>query len=328
MPITSCDQYELLSIVSPCYNEQEVIEIFYTELKRVLAAIDIKHEIILVDDGSSDSTLDILNRIAEKDTLVKVYSFSRNFGHQITLTAGLEAARGDAVIMLDSDLQHPVSLIPEMITKWKEGYEIVSAVRKSTEGASVYKNFTSRLFYRLINFLSDIKIPNGAADFCLLSRKAYMALRDMPEKHRFLRGMISWVGMKRAFLPYIAQPRRAGCSKYSLLKMVALAMEAVTSFSAFPLKLATRTGLLISMAGFLYLAWILLRYFLIGDLVSGWGSVICVLLILGGTQLIFIGLIGQYLSRIFEEVKHRPLYVLKQRPAEVQSGDRGTVQQK
>jgi polyisoprenyl-phosphate glycosyltransferase len=280
-----------------------------------------------VDDGSSDFPLDILNRIAAKDPSVKVYSFSRNFGHQIALTAGVEAAQGDAVIMLDSDLQHPVSLIVEMITKWKEGYDIVSAVRKNTEGVSVYKYFTSRLFYRMINLLSDTKIPPGAADFYLLSRKTCDAIVAMPKKHRFLRGMNSWVGMKHAFIPYIAQPRRAVCSKYSLLKMVALAMEAVTSFSALPLKLATRTNLIVSLAGFLYLAYSPVRYFLIGNLVSGWWAIICVLLILGGTQLIFIGVIGQYLSRIFEEVKQRPLYILKQRPTQIQSGTGRTAKQ-
>jgi polyisoprenyl-phosphate glycosyltransferase len=325
MQTPSCGQSALLSIVSPCYNEQEVIETFYTELKKVLSAAEMEHEIILVDDGSSDRTLEILNQLAEKDPAVKVYSFSRNFGHQIALTAGLDAARGDAIIMLDSDLQHPLSLIPEMIAKWKEGYEIVSAVRKTTTGASFYKKFTSRAFYRLINWLSDIEIPDGAADFCLLSRKACTALRDMPEKHRFLRGMVSWVGMKRAFLPYVAQPRCAGCSKYSLFKMITLATEAVTSFSALPLKIATRIGLVVSLAGFLYLLWILLRYVLVGDLVSGWGSLICVVLILGGTQLTFIGLIGQYLARIFEEVKHRPLYILKQRPSEPESESAGAV---
>jgi dolichol-phosphate mannosyltransferase len=320
MQTPSCGQSTLLSIVSPCYNEQDVIETFYMELKKILSAVDMSHEIIFVDDGSGDRTLEVLNRIAEKDPSVKVYSFSRNFGHQIALTAGLNAAKGDAVIMLDSDLQHPVSLIPEMIAKWKESYEIVSAVRKNTEGVSFYKKFTSRSFYRLINWLSDIEIPDGAADFCLLSRRAYTALRDMPEKHRFLRGMVSWVGMKRTFLPYVAQPRCAGHSKYSLFKMISLATEAVTSFSSLPLKLATRIGLLVSLAGFLYFLWILLRYFLVGDLVSGWGSLICVILLLGGTQLTFIGLIGQYLSRIFEEVKNRPLYVLKQHPEEPPSG--------
>jgi dolichol-phosphate mannosyltransferase len=325
MPTSSFPEAAYLSVVCPCYNEQEVVETFYAELKKVLTTAGLEHEIIFVDDGSYDHTLESLNQIAGQDASVKVYSFTRNFGHQIALTAGLDAAKGGVLVMLDSDLQHPPSLIPEMVAKWKEGYEIVSAVRKNTDGASFYKRFTSRAFYRLINLLSDIEIPEGAADFCLLSRKAYTALRNMPEKHRFLRGMVSWVGMKRTFLPYAAGARHAGRSKYSLFKMITLATEAVVSFSSLPLKLATRIGLVISLAGFFYLLWILLGYLLIGNLVSGWGSLICVVLILGGWQLTFIGLIGQYLARIFEEVKGRPLYVLKQHPGEFKSGRTGAV---
>jgi len=308
----------LISIVSPCYNEEEAIGHFYKELKAVLNELEgFRHEIIFVDDGSSDGTLGKLNGMADLDSTVKVYSFSRNFGHQIALMAGLDAAVGDAVIMMDSDMQHPPCLILEMVEKWRQGYEIVSAVREQSEDASWLKRFTSKNFYRLINFLSDTHIPEGVADFTLLSRKAGDVIRSMPERHRFLRGMISWIGMSRSFIPYKASSRIAGQSKYTLYKMVSLAIEAALSFSTMPLRLATRTGILITFLGFVYLAWILLRFLLIGDLVSGWGSLICVMLIIGGSQLFFIGLVGQYLARVFEEAKNRPVYVFKQFPGEV-----------
>ena len=216
--------------------------------------------------------------------------------------------------MLDSDLQHPPSLIIEMVEKWQQGSEIVSAVRNYTREVSWFKRLSSKMFYKLINFLSETYIPEGVADFTLLSRKACDALCSMPERHRFLRGMISWIGMSRSFIPYEASSRVAGQSKYTIFKMVALAVEAMLSFSSMPLRLAMRLGMVITLFGFGYLGWILLRYLFIGDLVSGWGSLICVMLILGGSQLIFIGLVGQYLARVFEEAKGRPKYILKQFP--------------
>lgn len=328
-PSTESGCAQRLSVVSPCFNESEGIESFYNELKKVLLTLKMEHEIIFVDDGN-DCTLDILNVIARTDSSVKVYAFSRNFGHQIALSAGLDVATGDAVIVMDSDLQHPPSLIPEMVENWKKGYEIVSAVRKDTEGASFLKRFTSHLFYRIINIMSDIEIPDGTADYFLLSRKAHQTLKRMPERHRFLRGMISWLGMKRILIPYTAPKRVAGTSKYSVWKLFSLAIEAILSFSSMPLRLATRCGLLVSLFGFCYLVWILFRYFLVHDLVSGWRSLICVVLILGGIQLMFIGLIGQYVAKIFEEVKNRPLYVFKQTPSSVmekgrQSYDGGSI---
>jgi len=315
----------LISIISPCYNESEAIGRLYDELKATLNSLEgIRHEIIFVDDGSWDDTLSKLNSYAESDSTVKVYSFSRNFGHQLALTAGLDMAKGDVVITMDSDLQHPPSLIPEMIAKWKQGHDIVSAVREQTKDVSIFKRISSRCFYKLINFLGDTHIPEGVADFNLLSCKACDILKSMPEKHRFLRGMISWIGMPRAFISYHAPKRVAGKSKYTLLKMTSLAIDAILSFSTMPLRLAVRAGLLISFAGFLYLVWILLRYIFMRDLVSGWGSLICVTLIIGGGQLFFIGLIGQYLARVFEEVKNRPPYIFKQAPPR-HSNKTGTV---
>jgi polyisoprenyl-phosphate glycosyltransferase len=309
-------QPSFLSVVAPCYNESEVIGLFYRELRPVLESLEnLDFEMIFVDDGSSDDTLDKLNQIADADPAVRVCSLSRNFGHQITLTAGLDFAVGDAVIMMDSDLQHPPALIPELVRKWGEGYDVVSAVRLRTAGQTWFKGFTSRVFYTLLNALSGTKVPQGAADFCLISRRVCRSLQEMPERHRFLRGLISWAGFRRALVPYESPRRAAGTTKYSLVKMVTLALDAVFSFSAEPLRLALRAGLTVILLGFVYLAWTLIYGYLIKGLVPGYASLIGVIMILGGTQLAFIGLIGQYLARVFEEVKGRPIYLLKQEPS-------------
>lgn len=306
----------LLSVVVPCYNESEVVALFYREILPVLEAlVDLDYELLFVDDGSVDDTLEQLNKIAADNPRIRVCSLSRNFGHQIALTAGLDFAQGDAVIMMDSDLQHPPSLIPELIEKWGDGYDVVSAIRQRTEGVAWFKNPTSRAFYFLLNALSSTQVPPGAADFCLISDRVHRSLLDMPERHRFLRGLISWVGFERAFVPYEAARRAAGKTSYSLAKMVSLALDAVFSFSAEPLRLALRVGVSIAFAGFAYLAWTLIYGYLLSGLVPGYASLIGVTLILGGFQLAFIGLIGQYLARVFEEVKGRPLYLVKQAPA-------------
>jgi polyisoprenyl-phosphate glycosyltransferase len=305
--------HQLLSIVVPCYNEQEAIEHSYDEIKRVLGTLTgLDHEIIFVDDGSDDDTLARLNALASRDPAVRVLSLSRNFGHQIALAAGLDAAVGDAVVMMDADLQHPPSLVPELVARWRGGADVVSAIRRGTDGESWFKGVSSRLFYRVLNSLSKTTVPPGAADFCLLSRRVCHSLRGMPERHRFLRGLISWVGYPRAHVPYVAPRRALGTTKYSFVKMLSLALDAVFSFSAEPLRLVLRVGVVIALGGFVYLAWTLIYGYLINGLVPGYASLIGVTLILGGFQLIFIGLVGQYLSRVFDEVKGRPLYLLKQ----------------
>ncbi|HEV8141778.1 MAG TPA: glycosyltransferase family 2 protein, partial [Methylomirabilota bacterium] len=307
---------QLISIVSPCYNEVDVVHLFLEELCRVLAGLsEYDFEIILVDDGSVDGTLEALNRIAERDRRLRVASFSRNFGHQIALTAGLDFAVGDAVIMLDSDLQHPPSLIPEMISQWRGGNDIVSAVRQETEGVSIFKTASSRVFYFLINAVSTVHVPDGAADFCLVSRRVARALHSMRERHRFLRGMISWSGFRRAEVPYRAAARVAGTSKYTMVKMVGLALDAILSFSTAPIRLATRLGLVITAVAFLYLVWNFVNAFVTGKMAPGWASLIATTMMMSGAQLVFIGLIGQYLARVFEELKGRPMYILKQEPA-------------
>src|SRR5262252_5655585 len=304
-----------LTVVAPCYNEAAGIETFYRQVREVLDGLPrLNGRIVFVDDGSTDGTLEKLNALALRDPAVDVYSLSRNFGHQIALSAGLDVAHGDAVVMMDSDLQHPPSLIPEFVRRWHSGFDIVSAVRNTTSGASVLKRATATAFYWLINRLSDVEIVPGAADFCLLSRRAHEALLAMPEHHRFLRGMVAWIGFPRVLVPFDAPERRAGASKYTLLKMMGFAIDALLSFSAAPMRIASRMGTLLVLPGLAYFVYIVYRYFVAGDTVPGWGSTVCVLLIVGGIQLVFIGLIGEYLSRIFEETKHRPLYVFKQRP--------------
>ncbi|MBT8421090.1 MAG: glycosyltransferase family 2 protein [Gammaproteobacteria bacterium] len=312
---------KLLSVVTPCYNESEVIGLFYKELVSVLHSLSgssgkMDFEMIFVDDGSRDDTLRQLNRIAETDPAVRVYSLSRNFGHQIALTAGLDFAVGDAVVLMDADLQHPPASIPDLVEKWSEGYDVVAAVRNNTQRTSRFKDFTSNSFYSIFNFLSTTQIPRGAGDFCLLSRRVCTSLQNMPERHRFLRGMVSWTGYERALVPYECAKRAAGRSKYSWRKMIGLAMDAVFSFSAQPLRLALRLGLTMTVLGFVYLFWTLLAGLLNGNLVPGYASLIGVMITLGGFQLAFIGLIGEYLARVFEEVKGRPIYSIKQMPRE------------
>lgn len=308
-------QRRTLCVVSPCFNEAAGIGTFYKGVKRALLALDdLDHRIVLVDDGSTDATLQRLNALAAEDERLSVYSLSRNFGHQIALTAGLDVAQGDVLVLMDSDLQHPPSLIAAMVTKWRAGADIVSAVRLGTEEASILKRVSARAFYAMLNSISETHIVPGAADFVLLSRPAHEALLRMPERHRFLRGMVSWIGFRREFVEYQAPPRRAGESSYTLGRMIRLASDALVSFSTAPVRLATRLGLAVVTSGMLYLVYIL--YTLVahpGHVIAGWTSLIIVVLILSGVQIMFFGLIGEYIARIFEEAKGRPLYFFKQR---------------
>jgi glycosyltransferase involved in cell wall biosynthesis len=307
---------EPLAIIVPCYNEAAMVDRFYAELTRVLDTVDVPWQACFVDDGSTDGTLDSLNRLAQADARIRVYSLSRNFGHQIALTAGLDVTRASAVVMLDADLQHPPAVIPQMIELWRSGYDVVSAVREDTDGASWFKRATANAFYQLINRFGETPIVPGAADFCLLSARAHAAVCAMPERHRFLRGMVSWIGFNRAYVAFQAPRRPAGESKYTTWKMIALAVDALFSFSAAPMRMATRLGFALVVPGLIYFVYILFRYVASDDFVRGWGSLIGTLMIIGGIQLIFIGMVGEYLARIFEESKRRPLYFFKQRPTD------------
>ena len=306
-----------LTIIAPCYNEAAVVDQFHAELMRALDRVDVVWRVCFIDDGSTDATLERLNALAKSDRRVHVYSLSRNFGHQIALSAGLDVSLGSAVVLMDADLQHPPSVIPRMIELWRGGSDVVSAVREETEGATWFKRVTANAFYRLINAFTETTIVPGAADFCLLSARAHAAICAMPERHRFLRGMVSWIGFHRTYVPFQAPRRLAGQSKYTTLKMMALALDAVFSFSAAPMRMATRLGVALLIPGLFYFIYILARYIVLDDFVRGWGSLIGMLMIVGGIQLIFIGMVGEYLARIFEESKRRPLYFFKQTPDDV-----------
>jgi len=305
-----------LCIVTPCYNEALLVEQFLSTLQQELERIPgARYRIIVVDDGSDDGTLAIVNRLATADPRIAVYSLSRNFGHQIALSAGLDVAEGDAIVLMDSDLQHPPAVVREMVELWRtSGADVISGIRRRTGDASLFKRWSAGMFYWLINRLSETPVVSGAADFCLLSARAQRALHAMPERHRFLRGMISWIGFERRVVEFDAPSRPGGTSKYTMVKMLGLAMDAILSFSATPMKIATRVGAATAAIGGAYLLYALISYLVRGDLERGWASLIAAVLILGGIQLLFLGLMGEYVVRLFDEAKRRPLYVLKQVP--------------
>jgi len=302
-----------LTVISPCLNEEAVIRRFVEIVGDVLAQVpDIRYRLLLVDDGSKDATAAVVDELRIGRPWLEHLVFTRNFGHQTALSAGLEHARGEAVILMDSDLQHPPALIPEMIARWREGHDVVSAVRTHTVGAGRIKQLSSGIFYRIFNRMSETRITAGAADFCLLSRRVRLSLVKMPERHRFLRGMIAWLGYPRCEVPYIAGDRAAGVSKYPLRRMVALAIDAVVSFSVRPLRLAIRLGLFSVVIGMGYLGFVILS-FLRGNTLSGWASIIACILVMGGTQLVVLGIMSEYLARQTELLRGRPLYVVRQR---------------
>jgi dolichol-phosphate mannosyltransferase len=302
-----------LSIVCPAYNEQEVLPRFHRELVAVLDQLggSYRTEVIYVDDGSRDRTLETLRALAGADARVRYASFSRNFGHQAALTAGLELAQGDVVITMDSDLQHPPALIPALLEQWRAGKDVVLTIRHDNESGLV-KRHTSRWFYALMRLLSDTEIRAAAADFRLMSRRAVDALLQRREAHRFLRGMVQWLGFPAAEIPFLVQPRAAGRSKYSLRRMLTLAADGAISFSRTPLRLVMVTGLLASGLGLAATACGLGCWLARGAAEAGWVIVLGALLLIGGAILFSLGVVGEYVGRIYEQVKARPLYVLKE----------------
>lgn len=302
---------KLVSIVIPCYNESEVI--VETVKRLIILCSEIKQmrtELIFVDDGSWDNTRELLRVFALSDKRIKIIGFSRNFGHQIAVTAGIAVSKGDAVVLLDADLQDPPALIHEMIQKWHSGFDVVYGTRIERAGESAFKLVTARLFYRLLNKLSDIPIPLDTGDFRLMSRKAADALGSMPEKTRFVRGMVSWVGFKQIGIPYKRSPRFAGKSKYPLRKMLSFAVDGLLSFSTKPLRMSVAIGLMsagFALIGIIYA--LILRIFT-NIWVEGWTAIMITSLFLGGVQLLSIGIVGEYIGRIYNEVKGRPLYII------------------
>ena len=300
----------LISIIVPCFNEEAVIQETHRRLTDTLAYLEGRYEIIYIDDGSRDRTLLILESIQATDKAVRVLSFSRNFGHQMAVSAGIDHAQGDAIVLIDADLQDPPELIRAMVQKWGEGYDVVYGQRHSREGESYFKVATARLFYRFINRLSDVPIPLDTGDFRLMSRQVVDVLRRMPERDRFIRGMVSWVGYRQCALPYERARRYAGVSKYPLRKMAAFATDGILSFSIKPLRLATTMGFLTSGLAILGILYALVLRLWTSYWVSGWTLLIISVLFLGGVQLICLGIIGEYVGRIYSESKRRPLYVI------------------
>jgi polyisoprenyl-phosphate glycosyltransferase len=302
----------LVSLVIPCFNEETTVDRFWAAVEPVLSSCGSdQFEVLFVDDGSTDATFDRLSEIAYRDDRVAVYSLARNFGHQIALSVGLDRARGDVVLLMDCDLQHPPELIPEFLARLDGGHDVVLGVRRTTRDVGFLKRASSRAFYALFNALSDVKLSAGAADFVCMSRVVYRQLRRMRERHRFLRAMVSWLGFRRAVIEYTAPARVAGQSKYTLAKMIRLALDGVFAFSTRPLRFATRAGALISVLGLAYLGYIAFMSFATHTTVRGWPSVIGTVILLGGFQISVTGLIGEYVARTFEETKQRPLYVIR-----------------
>lgn len=302
-----------LSIVLPVCNEESNLPEVYRRLVAEVEPLGLSFELIFVDDGSKDGSATVLESLHRKDPRVKFISFSRNFGHQMALTAGLEAAKGNAVITMDSDLQHPVSLIPKMLEEWRAGSEVVLMVRESTADATVFKRLSSSCFYRLFNWLSDLDLEPGAADFRLLDRRALDSLNSIQERVRFLRGLTAWIGFRTAKISYSAQKRENGSTKYSFSKMVRFAADGVTSFSTRPLKMVGALGLIVTFFGTIYGFWVVWASLFTDRVVPGWASTVLLALMMGGVQLMSIGVLGIYLGRIYEEVKGRPLYIVSKR---------------
>lgn len=302
-----------LSLAIPVYNEEGNIGPLFQRLLPILNAQTNDWEIIFVDDGSTDCSLEKILTLRQKDPRVKAISFSRNFGHMVALSAGLDHALGDAVITLDADLQHPPELIPKLIEKWKAGAEIVNTIRKETKGTSIFKALSAGFFYWLINRIAKINLPANAADYRLMDKKVVNSLKGLHERSRFLRGIISWIGFKQEFLEYSAEERFAGKSKYSFTRMFAFALDGITSFSAIPLKISTYLGLLTAFLSFSYILYAVYIRIFTSNAIEGWTSVLVTVLFIGGVQLIFLGVIGEYLGRVYEETKERPLYIISRK---------------
>lgn len=305
-----------ISLIIPMYYEQEVAEVCYKSVKKVLNELNetYEHEIIFINDGSKDKTLDILQKIAEFDKNVKIISFSRNFGHQAAVTAGLKYATGDAIIIIDADLQDPPELIPDMLAKWEQGYEVIYGKRKRRDGESAFKLFTAKAFYATLNKLSDIEIPKDTGDFRLVDKKVVDVINLLPEHNKFLRGLFSWVGFEQYAYEYERKERFAGKTKYPLKKMLKLASDGIIGFSTKPIKIIGGFGVtfvIISIIILLY--YILSKIFGWTNVIKGWTSIMFAITFVGGVVLLALWIIGEYLVRIYDETKQRPQYIIKKK---------------
>ncbi len=306
------EQHKKISIITPFYNEEEGVDYFYEALLPIFSQIeDIEFEVICVDDGSRDATLNKLISVAEKDYRFSVIELSRNFGKEAALTAGIDAAAGDAIIPIDADLQDPPELIPEMIKEWRNGAEVVLARRIDRSSDSFLKRKTAEIFYRFHNSLSTIQIPENVGDFRLMDRIAVDALKQLPEQHRFMKGLFAWIGFKTVTLDYVRQPRITGTTKFSGWKLWNFALEGITGFSAAPLKFWSYLGGIGALVTFFYAIFIISRTLIYGVDIPGYASLLVAVLFFGSLQLISVGMLGEYIGRIYMETKHRPLYLIR-----------------
>jgi dolichol-phosphate mannosyltransferase len=301
------------SIVVPLYNEELVIGETYKRLKEVMDSTNESYEIIFVNDGSQDKTAQLAKEICSKDENIKFINFSRNFGHQLAITAGMDNSAGNAIIVIDADLQDPPEVMLKMIEKWKEGYEVVYGRRLKRKGETFFKKLTAKLFYRTLNRLTDVDIPVDTGDFRLIDRKVCEALKMVPERNRYVRGLVSWLGFKQTGVEFVREERFAGETKYPLKKMLKFAMDAITSFSYKPLRLATYAGVIISGFSFLYLLFVIFEKLFTNLTVPGWTSIVALILFFNGVILIILGIIGEYIGRIYDEAKGRPLYIISEK---------------
>lgn len=304
----------LFSIVAPVYNEVGGVREFYRRTRDVMESTGEDWELVLVDDGSQDGSTEIIRQLAAEDAHVRPVIFARNFGHQIAVTAGLDYCRGKAVTIIDSDLQDPPEVILDLIAKWREGYEVVFAVRAEREGETAFKLWTASLFYRIIYKITDVKIPMDTGDFRLMDRKVVDVMNRMREHHRFLRGMSAWVGFKQVGVPYKRMARFAGSTKYPFRKMLKLAVTAITGFSYLPLQMATILGFIAAGLSLLAALVVIIMRAITGEAFLGQASTLIAVLFLGGVQLISLGILGEYIGRIYDEVKGRPLYIVRESP--------------
>jgi dolichol-phosphate mannosyltransferase len=299
-------------VIIPAYNEQEVIDESYNRLTKVMQGMDGSYELVFINDGSRDNTAQIIAGICEKDKHVRLINFSRNFGHMPAITAGMEHARGEAIIVIDADLQDPPEVLPLMAAKWREGYDVVYGKRSARKGETFFKKLTAKWFYRIINALSTVELPMDTGEFRLIDRKVCDAVNKLQEKNRYMRGLVSWVGYKQVAVEYVREERFAGETKYPLKKMIAFAIDAITSFSYKPLKLATTLGFVISFLGFVYTLVVIYQRLFTDSTITGWSSTVGIILFTQGIVLVILGMMGEYIGRIYDEIKNRPTYIIRE----------------
>jgi dolichol-phosphate mannosyltransferase len=301
-----------ISVVIPVFNEESNLPVLYERLVNSVTSISNDYELIFVNDGSKDNSLNIIKELSLKNPQVKYIDFSKNFGHQLAVFAGLENAKGDTIVIIDADLQDPPELIKELYNKMKEGYDVVYAQREQRVGESWHKLMTAKLFYRFINRLSEVSIPLDTGDFRIISKKINDIIVSMPERNKFLRGQIAWTGFNQTFVSYNREERYAGKTNYSYSKMFSFAFDGITAFSNLPLRLATYLGFAVSLISFFFILYTLYQKYFKHDVVQGWSSLMVSILFIGGVQLICLGIIGEYLGRIMDNVKQRPLYIVRE----------------